>query len=784
MQRGILKLAGYLLPAALMLSSCAPGMNLSGGEEKEEWNQETTKAAPQREGSLFDFTVDAETFELSLQVNGQSVLISEKSEEREVENYSEKDGMISWSYPKEQIRVQLGLKEEYLEVQITSEREEENSFVWPSISARQYYLPLGEGKRVPADDAAWIHYLDQKEMSVIEQFSMPFWIASTEDHCVLFIMETPYRALMNFSARPSLSFAVSQEFPEIDENKTVSYRIYVTDKDPVSGAKIYRNYVKEKGQFVTLAQKAEQNPNIEKLYGAPFLYLWGEFVISSDDVNWKEFRRFVDSPIMEYCRSFAADMENGEEFEQALAELENQDYVTINQKNVICSYLSQVMRQADFWNPEVFTESTQQMKEILQNGYDSLTEPQKLRLHKHALSANLPGVFHDAESWMDGSTLGLLKGLKEAGIDRAWIGLNSWEQAYAKPELVAQAADVGYLIASYDSYHSIHAPGKEQWITASFEDQTLYENATVTDRNGEKERGFQNVGRKLNPTLSMPSVKARMEGILSNNLLFNSWFIDCDATGEIYDDYTPGHITTKEQDLAARLERMAYIRDQYQLVVGSEGGNDFAAPTIAFAHGIELKSFSWMDADMKSNRDSEYFIGKYYNPAGGVAEHFAKRIPVKQQYFSVFVDPRYDIPLFKLVYNDSVITSYHWDWSTFKIEGATQDRMIREVLYNVPPLYHLDGEEWAEYGQEIAAHHKVWSAFSRKAIDKEMTGFACLREDGTVQKTNYGEQLLAIANFGDAPYSYEGNEIAPHSVLIVEDGIRTLYTPSLADAHR
>ena len=119
----------------------------------------------------------------------------------------------------------------------------------------------------------------------MEQLSMPFWISSDGEYCILYIMENPYRTQMNFSAQPELGFSVSHEYPEIDEEKTNSYRIYITEEDPVSCAKIYRNYVKEKGQFVTLAQKAEQNPNIEKLYGAPFVYLWGENVISSEDVN-------------------------------------------------------------------------------------------------------------------------------------------------------------------------------------------------------------------------------------------------------------------------------------------------------------------------------------------------------------------------------------------------------------------------------------------------------------------------------------------------------------------
>ena len=69
---------------------------------------------------------------------------------------------------------------------------------------------------------------------------------------------------------------------------------------------------------------------------------------------------------------------------------------------------------------------------------------------------------------------------------------------------------------------------------------------------------------------------------------------------------------------------MAYIRDQYRFVVGSEGGNDFAASTIAFAHGIELKTFSWMDDDMKKNRDSEYYIGSITIPPAELPNIFQK----------------------------------------------------------------------------------------------------------------------------------------------------------------
>ena len=93
-----------------------------------------------------------------------------------------------------------------------------------------------------------------------------------------------------------------------------------------------------------------------------------------------------------------------------------------------------------------------------------------------------------------------------------------------------------------------------------------------------------------------------MNDILQNGPKYNSWFIDCDATGEIYDDYSAKHITTQEQDLKARLKRMDYIAQEKGMVVGSEGGNDFASSTIAFAHGIETPVIKWDDEDMRKTK--------------------------------------------------------------------------------------------------------------------------------------------------------------------------------------
>ena len=108
-----------------------------------------------------------------------------------VEDYREEDNIISWRYPRKQLRVRLITEKDYLNVEITSETEGDNTVCWPYIGAEQYYLPLGEGKRIPAGEPVWIQHLAGQQLGVLEQLSMPFWISSDGEHCVLFIMEDP-----------------------------------------------------------------------------------------------------------------------------------------------------------------------------------------------------------------------------------------------------------------------------------------------------------------------------------------------------------------------------------------------------------------------------------------------------------------------------------------------------------------------------------------------------------------------------------------------------------------
>lgn len=639
-----------------------------------------------------------------------------------------------------------------------------------------YYLPLGEGKYIPAEDAVWNEYLDGQEFSALEHLSMPFFAVDLGESAQVYVMENPFRTNIVFRSDPTLRLKLVKEASSLDPAPVHKVRVYTVRSSAVDIAGAYKSYLAETRPVVTLEEKARQNPEVAKLYGAPHIYLWGDFLLSEQDIHWQAFLKALDHPVFPHITGILENSsEDDGQFAQVLAQLQNQDYVDQYQKSVLLRGISTALTQELFYDPAVLPERNDTIEMLLSG--NPQTPVERIEQNKQVLYENLPGVFEPVSEWYNQESVDILREMKAAGIDHAWIGLHSWEQAFHKPQLVQEAVQNGYLIGPYDSYHSIHEPGREQWITAAFPDTSLYDNATVQNEKGEKIAGFQNTGRKLNPTLAMPSVRQRVEEIVNTKLPFNSWFVDCDATGEVYDDYTPEHPTTRQQDVAARLERLDYIARDHHMVMGSEGGNDYAANHLAFAHGIELQSFSWMDEDMKSNKESEYYLGRYYNAKGGVPEKFAKPVPVKEKYRKLFLDMSYQVPLYKLVYNNSVITAYHWDWSTFKIVGESENRMLREILYNVPPMYHLDRTEWDKYRDRITAHHAVWSAFSRQAISREMTGFAYLTDDRLVQTTQYGNDLQTVANFTDAAYVYHDQTIPPRSVLLTDSSGSHIFTP-------
>lgn len=711
-------------------------------------------------------------------VNGSSEYILKSLSERKVSNFKKESDKISWTYEEEGIDVLIENKGDHIDVSIKSTKDDENEFTWTKISGDEYILPIGQGKKIPSNDEVWKKYFTQIEsIKGIEGLSMQFFGVNKKDYGLVYIIKNPYNNEINFDVGDEIEFDFNHEFPSINEQREYGFKIYVTDKNVTDMAKVYRDYMIKNGNFKTLKEKEEDNDNIKKLYGAPHVYFWNIRVIAKDNIKWQQFKNNLPEDLKSWIIYLLKEyIEDGESLSSLFDEMKEEEYINDYIKNGIINALSHVLLLKNFYNPDVFIDEIS-FKSDLEKGIENFNGIELVEFNKKVLKSKLKDIVDPVENWGDSVTLDVIEDMKDSGISNLLINFDDWRIGFAKPEFVKNANEYGYLIGTYESYHSIHKPGEEQWLTAAFDDVTLFDDATVTDKNGEKIEGFNGVGRKLNPTLAMPSVRSRVDSILGTGINFNTWFLDTDGTGEVFDDYSKDHITIEGEDINARIERVEYLNNGKDMIVGTEGGNDFINKYVVYAHGIDKGAFQWIDKDLK-DKDSEYYFGQYYSPTGGVAKIFSKQVSLKDYFRDIFLDYKYSIPPYKLVYNDFIITTYWWGNGSLKFIDDIEDRMLYEILYNIPPLYHIDEEKWEKHKSLIVNHYNVWGDFSKKVINKEMVDFENLESDGSVKMTQYGDDIKVIANFTDSEYDYGEIKISPKSVLIKNDnGELVHYTP-------
>ena len=725
--------------------------------------------------------------------DSDTLQISAPTEVREaaVERTSGREAVIQYPALKKKMTFRL----DSLTLHITIESFENDRFTWPVLTKFDALtIPFHQGKYIPATDTTWTTHLNGRSYPGMEGLSMQFLAPVTGRKAAVFMITNPFNNEIRFhDAGGRLAVEFEHEYPATVDERSYGFIIHITDASPTAIAKSYRKYVMETRGITTLEEKAVRNPNIRKLYGAAHFYVWSDEFLSAENIRFKELIDFWKAQLAEKGSNPSKHLfslfgrprsGSGNEFLNQWKNIVSSSYLNKWQTGLIVRSLNEVLSYRNFYDEASWrTVVPGKWNRNELNDIRELNETALYRFNKLAFYAAFGDYTQTIDHWGNGVSLDMLNEMQEAGIHRAWLGLNEWKPAFIHPGFVKKAVELGYLIAPYDSYHCIHEPGKEQWTTAAFDDPGLYETATVTDKNGKKARGFLGIGRKLNPTLAFPAVQRRVEGILGQGMAFNSWFVDCDGTGEFLDDYTPGRMTSQEDDMNARLKRMAWLSREKKMVVGTEVGNDFCAGVIAFAHGMTTPVIAWSDPDMRKNKDSEYYTGSYFSITGGVPSKFSKEVPVKPIYRYVYLDPRFNLPLFQLVYNNSVITSHHWEWGTLKIPALRREREIAEILYNVPPLYHIDRQEWAKHKNEIIHHVREFSQVHSKAVKMEMLSVDFPDETREIQVTRFGMgnrvSLELTANFSTEMYRWMEWDIPPLALLIrdLEEGTAEVYVP-------
>ncbi|MGH3703985.1 MAG: glycoside hydrolase [Agromyces sp.] len=392
--------------------------------------------------------------------------------------------------------------------------------------------------------------------------------------------------------------------------------------------------------------------------------------------------------------------------------------------------------------------AAQPFREHLQASGQFVSLDQKIA--ENPETARLIGAPH-AYVWNNGRSPQMIADLKALGLERLWLGYDA-DGDVPGTEYVDAARAAGYLVAPYDTWDNAQDPATADAPTSAWPG-TIWPDGCVTNADGTMKEGFWGRGCYV-------STAALAEAQTNHNLLGDrvedftangatSYFLDVDAAGQLFRDFSPAHPQTKAEDRARRLERLTDLSDGaysggQRLVLGSETAAAWANPAISYSHGSSLPTFNSLWAT-QNDRDTWGEWAPWNRP-----EFFFKPVQLDPDLATAMFDPAYRVPLYEAVLHDSVITTDRWEVGFFKLPDEKRDRALRAMLYNSPINYALDRQSLSENGAEIAKLSAFFAVLQDAAGTSALTSFEYVHGNQLVQRTKFDNDLTVTANFGTA----------------------------------
>ena len=695
----------------------------------------------------------------------------------------------SWRFEDRGISIRVRLEGRDLHVQIQSERE--GSFTWPvqrMAPFRALIWPRAEGLCIPLDDTRWTDYLiGRGDWDTLEGLSMSFWGLDRSDAMVTCLATCPYNNAIRFERNEDgLEASFTHEFTRFQRPKECGFIFSLGEaSSPVEPARRFRRWLIENDVFVTMKAKSQKVPNVERLLGAAHVYLWGDDPFTRHDVPRRKWQSFCqelarqaggpgDSPGKRIRR-----LTPPARWKQ-IVELSEAEWPSVYLKTEVAKALSELLTRRDLYEPQAWSGLTlpNEATDVLARNRDDLPVAGLCRLNSLLLYAAFPQFMAHPDNWGDGVSIKMLERFREAGLDRLRLCVAGWEGIEKRPYVAELADEMGYLLGTYDSYHSIHDPAlqgtDDTWTTAQF-DRQLYERGKILRRDGTPRGGFKGVGAKLSPIAARPYVEKRVRRNMKN-VPYSYYFVDCDAYGEAYDDYSPEHPCGQADDVAARIDRLRWIGETFKVPIGSEGGCFRFAGVIHVSEGIFGPLFGWGDPDM-GNKESGYYLGGYYPPDG--PRIFVQQVPVKEEYERLYYDPRFRLPLYEIVFHDSIVTTHHWQNASLKFTNLAETVALTELLYMAPPMYHMNLDEFEKHRVAMKRQYDCFSPLHREVGFAPMTDFDWLSADRLLQRTVFGDCVELVVNYSEDSRRYSAVDIPGRCVLArwKDSGKTRLLTP-------
>ncbi|MBL4278781.1 glycoside hydrolase [Vibrio fluvialis] len=632
-------------------------------------------------------------------------------------------------------------------------------FDLPQRDTDALLLPFSEGMRIPTDNRTWGDFLidNYSGANTTQDLKMPFWTAQQGANFVSVQLLSATNNTLTFSqADERLDMQADHQFTALNQHDPFQVRLSL-GKQALDGAKAYRQWRKQHQQSTPLQQQVARNPAISRLIGASQVYLFGQGLLSTQDVRdwWGLNDWYLDASTL------SVDPASRKELQDLKA---RRDGFSRYHQQLLIDALNNSLAARFAASPPTLSDNA------IAAQFDAAQKQKRWLASAAARYLSAP------ERWGQALTSEMVNILQSAGLTQLWLGFDNWMPAFFQPDAVEQAKKVGYLVATYDSYNTAIPLGvNDSWLTAQLPGE-MREQCAIERASGEKQLGFRGQGNYLNPNCHLAYVQQRVLDIVRYGH-FNSLFLDVDATAMAREDYRDA--TSENAMLRAFNQRMLWISEQQGLVLGSEDGNSLTTQGISFAHGLETVGFGWQDNEMKRDTRSPYFLGRWY--PNHKPDFFFKSAAVKEPYKTLLFNPQYRVPLYQTVFHDEVINSHHWHSDSLKFSNVQAERDLTSMLYNTPPMVHLTRDEALSPSspriKALKHYQQGFSPIHQQLWNQALTGFQWLDDVGQLQQTTFSDGSTIIANFSPHSRNHHGVTIKAQSVLAtLSDGKQIHWT--------
>lgn len=347
------------------------------------------------------------------------------------------------------------------------------------------------------------------------------------------------------------------------------------------------------------------------------------------------------------------------------------------------------------------------------------------------------------------------------GVNKAIFSFyESWHvyEHEQDPDLIQYAVDKEFLAGRYDIDTDVWDP-KEIPSHLTHIRTDAYPKDVVVKENGGMQKNWTRYlnGRPVEGyTVCSSAFWKYGEPRIGNDLIrnnYNARFFDTILSLALLECYSTKHPLTRYEDMILKKSYLEAVREKFGLIMGSEDIRDYAVNQLDYNEGVLTivaapnAAYSWLD------------------PVSELGEEYEK----------YNMDATRRIPLFQLVYHNSLASTWYTGDSVSKVPAYWQKKDLFTVLYGCMPLIMPQSRAyWDENEAAFLSSIHLAGSFYECVGDERLVTHQFISRDKLVQRTLFSNGWEVIGNFSDQNISHK-NFIIPPNGFYATDGRYEIY---------